>query len=95
MKTNKKDNIHLPKKRIKEKKWFEKQITPEQFEIKQDKKGKFYAQHNEWKKTIWIGPYETNEELSKVIASYVSTSKKPFGERKPLKNVHSFIGEVI
>lgn len=85
--------LHLPKKRNTEPKWFEKQIFQEDFEIKQDKNGKYYAKHKEWKKNIWIGPYETNDDVEKVIASYVSISKKPFGNRKELKNVHSIIVE--
>ena len=82
---------HLPKKIKKEDKWFEKQITKEQFETKVSKDGKFYGHHVEWKKTIWIGPYDTEDELMKVINSYVSITKKPFGQRKSLKNVHSVI----
>ena len=89
---------HLPKKRKKEEKpvelkWFQKQITEDCFEIKQDKKGKFYAHHNEWKERIWIGPYGLKEDIDKVIASYVSVTKKPFGSRKELKNVHSILIE--
>lgn len=84
-------NSHLPRKRPQKQKWFEGQITPEQFETRKDKKGKFYGHHEAWKSTIWIGPYDTEEELNKVIASYVSTTKKPFGKRKEIKNVHSVI----
>ncbi len=105
MKSNhlpKKSN-HLPKKIKKESrkaeqpepKWFEKQITSDQFEIKQGKNGKFYSRHKEWKNNIWIGPYDSKEAVDKVINSYVSVTKKPFGEREPLKNVRSFIGEVV
>ena len=35
--------------------------------------------------------FYTEDELMKVIASYVSITKKPFGQRKSLKNVHSII----
>lgn len=95
---------HLPKKNkqrkqksrtAREPKWFEKQITSDQFEIKQGKNGKFYSRHKEWKSTIWIGPYDSKEAVNKVINSYVSVTKKPFGERESLKNVRSFIGEVV
>lgn len=82
---------HLPKKRQVEPKWFQKQITADQFEIKQNKDGKYFAHHEEWKKTIWIGPYDTEEEINKVIDSYVSVTKRPFGKRKELKNVHSIL----
>lgn len=84
---------HMPKKRHSEPKWFQKQITVEQFEIKKNKKEKYFAHHEAWKKTIWIGPYDTEEDTLKVIDSYVSTTKKPFGQRKQLKNVHSIIIE--
>ena len=84
---------HLPKKRKQEPKWFEKQITADQFEIKKDKNKKFYGHHEAWKNNVWIGPYDTEEELNKVIASYASITKKPFGQRKEIKNVHSVIME--
>ncbi len=82
---------HLPKKRQKELKWYQKQISKEQFEIKKDKSNKYFAHHAAWKSTTWIGPYDTEEEVNAVIASYESTTKKPFGKRKALKNVHSII----
>lgn len=88
---------HAPKKKPQfsktEPKWFEIQIVPDDFTVKQDKQGKYYAQHKKWKKNIWIGPYKAKEELDKVIASYVSVTKKPFGSRKELKNVHSILIE--
>lgn len=84
---------HLPKKRQTKPKWFETQITTEQFETRKDKKGKFYGHHEAWKNNTWIGPYDNEDELNKVIASYVSVSKKPFGKRKELKNVHSIVIE--
>ena len=91
---NKNDlTAHLPKKRKGEPKWFEGKITSESFITKKDWKGKFYAHHNEWKDKIWIGPYDSQEEVDKVIASYVAISKKPFGDRKELKNVHSIVIE--
>ena len=82
---------HLPKKRLTKPKWFETQITSEQFETQKDKKGKLYGHHKAWKNNIWIGPYDTEEELNKVISSYESASKKPFGKRKEIKNLHSVI----
>ena len=94
MATKKSKNIiisHLPRKRLVEPKWFQKQITEDQFEIKQNKKCKYFARHEAWKSTIWIGPYDTEEELSKVISSYASITKKPFGKRKEIKNLHSVI----
>lgn len=90
---NKNDIKHLPRKKPQEPKWYQKVITPDQFEIKQNNIGLFFAHHHAWKKTVWIGPYETEEEISKVIASYATVTKKPFGKRKELKNVHSIIIE--
>lgn len=87
------DINHLPKKKKKEPKWFEGNITSDCFTIKKDNKGKFYGHHKAWKSNIWIGPYDSEEELNKVIASYVTITKKPFGQRKELKNVHSIIIE--
>ena len=90
------DDKHLPKKRVKEQKpveleWYQKQIESTDFVLKKDKNGKSYAHHIAWKSHIWIGPYDTEEELSKVISSYVSITKKPFGKRKEIKNIHSVI----
>lgn len=86
---------HLPKKVIKKEslKWYQKPILPEQFEIKKDKKGKVYGHHESWKSTIWIGPYETEEELGKIIAQYVSNSKRAAMKKKEIKNLHSVIME--
>ncbi len=86
-----KSTKHLPKKRQKEPKWFQKQISAEDFVVKTGKNGKIYGHHKEWKNAVWIGPYETEEEINKVIASYVSVTKKPFGQRKEIKNIHSII----
>ena len=74
-----------------EPKWFEKSMEDGAFEEREGKDGKIYGRYNEWKDTIWIGPYKTSEELDKVIQSYLKETKKPFGKRKEIKNVHSII----
>ena len=76
-----------------EPKWFEKSMDDGAFEEREGKDGKIYGRYNEWKDTIWIGPYKTSEELDKVIQSYLKETKKPFGKRKEIKNVHSIIIE--
>ncbi len=74
-----------------EPKWFEKCMDEGAFEEREGKDGKIYGRYNEWKDTIWIGPYKTSEELDKVIQSYLKETKKPFGKRKEIKNIHSII----
>ena len=86
---------HQAKKRSKpiEPKWYEKCMDEGVFEQRTGKDGKIYGHYNEWKETIWIGPYKDEDELNKVIASYIKETKKPFGKRKEIKNIHSFIVE--
>ena len=90
-------DLHLPRK-IKdakkpkvEKKWFEKEITADCFIKRSDKKGKYYAQHKEWKQNIWIGAYDTEKELDKVLKDYITSSKKPPMARLIVKNLHSIL----
>ena len=89
--------LHQPKKITgaklikKEPRWFEKEITLDCFIKKTDKKGKHYAQHKEWKNNAWIGAYDTDEELDKVLKDYIKNSKRPAMERKEVKNLHSVI----
>lgn len=58
--------------------------------IKKESDGNFYAQHKEWKKNIWIGPYSTEKELDNVINSYVTETKKDILHRD-IKNIHSVL----
>ena len=91
-------NKHLPKKREQkpvELKWFQKPIEPTDFSIKKDKGGKLYAHHVAWKEHIWIGPYDTEEEIDKIIAQYVANSKRDPMKRKEFKNVHSILIDKI
>lgn len=52
--------------------------------------GRYYGRHKEWSTKIWIGPYKTENELDKVINSYVKETKKDVLYRN-IKNVHSVI----
>ena len=61
--------------------------------IKKEFKGLFYGQHKEWKKRIWIGPYKTEDELDKVINSYVKETKKDTLNRN-IKNIHSILLDI-
>lgn len=82
---------HLPKKLPKKEPWYKKTLNADDFIIKHDKDNNFYARHTEWKNTTWIGPYGSKEELEKVLKSYINNTKKPYGERKEVKNLHSAI----
>ena len=82
-------NKHQPTKRklikIEEPKWFQKPISIDCFEIKESKNGKFYAQHKEWKKNIYIGGYDTKDELNKVLEDYCKNSKRSPMNKKAVK----------
>lgn len=82
---------HLPRKLPKKEPWYKKTLTPDDFIIKHDENNNFYARHVEWKNTIWIGPYASKEELEKVLKTYINSTKKPYGARKNVKNLHSTI----
>ena len=94
---NTKKNI-LPKKINKKEaqpveEWYKKEISSDDFVILAGKDKHYYGQHNKWKKNVYIGPYKTKEEVDKVISSYESVTKKPFGSRKEIKNIHSILIE--
>lgn len=72
-------------------KWFELPIQKSDFKTKTIDK-QHYAQHKEWNKRVWIGPYDSKKELDKVILLYVDEMKKNVLERN-LYNVHSVIIE--
>ncbi len=72
-------------------KWYQKPNEDGVFEEREGKDGKIYGRYNEWKDTVWIGPYKTSEELDKIVQAYIKEMKKPFGKRKEIKNIHSII----
>ena len=71
--------------------WYKRPIEREAFSIKKGKNGKFYAQHNEWSKRVWIGPYHSEDEASKIIDSYIEESLKGSLHKKPMDSIHSVI----
>lgn len=71
--------------------WYRRPIEREAFSIKKGKNGKFYAQHNEWSKRVWIGPYNSEDAVNKVIDSYVEESLKGSLDKKLSNSIHSVI----
>lgn len=55
---------------------------------------KFYGHYEEWGDRIWIGPYDNEEELNKVIMSYVKETKKDPLKRN-INNIHSILIDLI
>ena len=51
---------------------------------------KFYAQYEGWKPNIWIGAYNSEQELLDVIKMYVKETKKKPIDRN-MKNIHSIL----
>ena len=72
-----------------EKKWFQKPMVKEKFIIK-EKDDKFYAQYDGWPHNVWVGAYNSLEEVDSIINIYVKETKKKIADRK-FKNVHSII----
>lgn len=75
-----------------EKKWWQLPINKKDF-IKKNIDNKYYGHHKDWKEHIWIGAYDSEKELDKVIKSYVDETKKPPMYRK-IENIHSIIIEI-
>lgn len=87
-----KEEIIVPEEKevlIKEKRWWEVPMKKTFFKHKKIE-AKHYAQYEGWKKDVWIGPYNSEQELNEVIKSYIEETKKPIGERK-IENIHSII----
>jgi hypothetical protein len=90
-----KRKVNVQKTEIKEVKtpWYRRPIEREAFSIKEDKDGKFYAQHNEWSKRVWIGPYASMDKVNKIIDVYVDESLKGTLAKKTMDSIHSVIIE--
>ena len=73
--------------------WYRRPIEREAFSIREGKNGQFYAQHNEWSKRVWIGPYQSEDAVNKVIDSYVEESLKGNLDKKPTNSIHSIVVE--
>lgn len=90
-----KRKVNVQKAEIKEVKtpWYRRPIEREAFSIKEGKDGKFYAQHNEWSKRVWIGPYASMDKVNKIIDAYVDESLKGTLAKKTMDSIHSVIIE--
>ena len=90
-----KRKVNVQKTEIKEVKapWYRRPIEREAFSIKEGKDGKFYAQHNEWSKRVWIGPYASMDKVNKIIDAYVDESLKGTLAKKTMDSIHSVIIE--
>lgn len=90
-----KRKVNVQKAEIKEVKtpWYRRPIEREAFSIKEGKDGKFYAQHNEWSKRVWIGPYASIDKVNKIIDAYVDESLKGTLAKKTMDSIHSVIIE--
>jgi hypothetical protein len=86
-----KRRVELKEVEIKEVKvpWYKRPIERTAFTIKKAKDGKFYAQHNEWSKRVWIGPYLSEEAVDNIIDSYVMESLKGDLDKKLPNSIHS------
>lgn len=87
---------HLPKKitsKVKVQQWYEQPITMDCFEVKVGNDKMYYARHLQWKEKIYIGPYETKEDVEKVLSDYIKNAKKDRMKRREVKNLHSAIIE--
>ena len=71
-------------------KWWELQLKIDDF-IFLERDNLYYARHKEWKETILIGPYESRDELNKVMAAYVKETKKDRLQRKIPKNLKTLV----
>ena len=91
----KKHKAHVQMVEIKEVKtpWSRRPIEREAFSIKEGKDGKFYTQHNEWSKRVWIGPYASVDKANKIIDAYVEESLKGTLANKTMDSIHSLIIE--
>lgn len=69
--------------------WYRRQLDRKEFTYNKGQDGKFYIQHNEWHKTIFVGPYKTVHEAEDVINSYIAESKKINLDKKVDSRVHS------
>lgn len=71
-------------------KWWELPLKMDDF-IFLEREGLYYARHREWKETILIGPYESRDDLSKVMTAYVKETKKNRFYRKIPKNFKTLV----
>lgn len=73
--------------------WYKRPIERKAFSYRKGKDNKLYVRHNEWSKHTWIGPYNTKNDVDRIIDSYVSESLKAPLDRKVNYKIHSVIVE--
>jgi hypothetical protein len=73
--------------------WYRRPLKADEFISKLAKNGRYYARHNEWGKTIWIGPYKDIKDVNNIIKSYVIESLKGSLSRKYNEEIHSVVIE--
>lgn len=70
--------------------WYKRPIEYSAFTTRKAKNGKYYARHKEWSTHIWIGPYNTQEDVNRIINSYVvKSAEKPLNKITPNEEIHS------
>lgn len=69
--------------------WYQRPIMKEEFVTKKGRDNKLYVRHNEWSKTIFIGPYKNTEEVNEIINSYINASLETSLDKKLDSRVHS------
>lgn len=75
--------------KIKKLPWYRRPLERHEFISRKGRDGKFYVQHNEWHKSIFVGPYKTVGEANDIIESYVCESNKIHLDKKVDSRVHS------
>lgn len=74
---------------IKKLPWYRRPLIKEEFITRKGKDNKFYVQHNEWHRTIWVGPYNTSKDAEDIIESYLDESQKAPLDKKLDSKIHS------
>ena len=76
--------------KVKKLPWYKRPIERSAFISRKAKDGKHYVRHVEWAERIWIGPYNTIEDVDDIINSYVEKSAdKPLDRITPNREIHS------
>ena len=70
--------------------WYQRPLEKGEFSYRVGKDNKkFYIQHNEWSKHIFVGPYDDTKVVNEIIDSYVMASLSNAIGKKLDKRVHS------
>jgi hypothetical protein len=74
--------------------WYKRPLEASEFVTRKGKDKKYYVQHNEWSKRVWIGPYNNENEAKSIIESYVFESLRTASlDKKTNNKIHSIIIE--